>query len=70
MPLVAAKHKAGQRGAQRAPVKQLINERYSPEVFADFKFEGAGWQTRMDDALNQWVALHTRQSENAMVKNG
>ena len=59
---VAARRKAGQRGAQRAPVKQLVSVRYSPEVLAYFKSAGAGWQTRMDDALKQWVTSHARES--------
>lgn len=53
---VAAKRKPGQRGSQVAPTKQLVSVRYSPEVLAYFKSSGAGWQTRMDDALKQWVA--------------
>lgn len=36
--------------------KQLVSVRYSPEVLAFFKAGGAGWQTRMDEALMQWVA--------------
>lgn len=53
---VAAKRKPGQRGPQAAPTKQLVSVRYSPEVLAFFKGGGAGWQTRMDEALKQWVA--------------
>lgn len=59
---VAAKRKLGQRGLQRAPVKQLVSVRYSPEVIAYFKSEGAGWQTRMDDALKQWIGAHASQN--------
>jgi uncharacterized protein (DUF4415 family) len=53
---VAAKRKPGQRGPQVAPTKQLVSVRYSPEVLVFFKSGGAGWQTRMDEALKQWVA--------------
>jgi uncharacterized protein (DUF4415 family) len=53
---VAAKRKPGQRGPQVAPTKQLVSVRYSPEVLAFFKSGGVGWQTRMDEALKQWVA--------------
>jgi uncharacterized protein (DUF4415 family) len=53
---VAAARRPGQRGAQVAPTKTLVSVRYSPEVIAYFKAGGAGWQTRMDDALKQWVA--------------
>jgi uncharacterized protein (DUF4415 family) len=57
---VASQRKVGQRGVQRAPVKQLVSVRYSPEVIAYFKSEGAGWQTRMDEALKQWVCDQKR----------
>ena len=40
---------------QGAPTKQLVSVRYSPEVLAFFKAGGTGWQSRMDDALKQWV---------------
>ena len=53
---LAAKRKPGQRGPQVAPTKQLVSVRYSPEVLAFFKASGAGWQSRMDDALKQWVS--------------
>jgi uncharacterized protein (DUF4415 family) len=53
---LAEKRKPGQRGPQLAPTKQLVSVRYSPEVLAFFKASGAGWQTRMDDALRQWVS--------------
>ncbi len=43
--------------------KQLVSVRYSPEVLAYFKSGGAGWQTRMDEALRQWVAVHTKVGE-------
>ena len=55
---LAEKRKPGQRGAQVAPTKKLVSVRYSPEVIEYFKSGGAGWQTRMDDALKQWVAKY------------
>ena len=57
---LAAKRKPGQRGPQVAPTKQLVSVRYSPEVLAFFKASGAGWQSRMDDALKQWVSGHSK----------
>ena len=53
---VAAKRKPGQRGPQVAPTKQLVSIRYSPDVLAFFKSGGDGWQSRMDEALKQWVS--------------
>ena len=52
---VAAKRKPGQRGPQQAPTKQLVSVRFSPEVLQYFKATGAGWQTRMNDVLMEWV---------------
>jgi uncharacterized protein (DUF4415 family) len=48
----------GQRGPQHAPTKLPVTVRYNPEVVAYFKATGAGWQTRMNDALCEWVATH------------
>jgi uncharacterized protein (DUF4415 family) len=37
--------------------KILLSIRYSPEVVAFFRATGAGWQTRMDEALLQYVTM-------------
>ena len=66
---VAAKRQNGQRGVQRSPVKHLVSVRHRPEVLAHFKSEGADWQTRMDDALKQWVAAQTSKSEYSQGKS-
>lgn len=57
---LAAKRKPGQRGPQVAPTKQLVSVRYSPEVLAFFRASGTGWQSRMDDALKQWVSSQSK----------
>lgn len=46
----------GQRGPGRKARKVLLSVRYSTEVVEYFKSTGDGWQTRMDDALKEWVA--------------
>jgi len=48
----------GQRGPQKQPTKIAVTVRYSPDVIAYFKATGEGWQTRMNDALLDYVALH------------
>jgi len=48
----------GQRGPGKNPPKVLLSVRYSPEVVEYFKATGAGWQSRMDEALQEWVADH------------
>ena len=44
------------RGQQRAPTKQSITIRLSPDVLAYFRATGDGWQSRIDRALKEWVA--------------
>lgn len=56
---LAEKRKRGQRGPQQSPTKQLVSVRYSPEVLEYFKSTGEGWQTRMNEALREWVAKRT-----------
>lgn len=46
----------GQRGPGRKPRKILLSVRYSPEVVEYFKSTGEGWQSRMDEALKEWLA--------------
>ncbi|MBF0153601.1 MAG: BrnA antitoxin family protein [Magnetococcales bacterium] len=38
--------------------KILLSVRYSPDVVAYFRATGPGWQTRMNEALEEWVAGH------------
>lgn len=38
--------------------KLLVSVRYSPEVVAYFKSTGDGWQSRMDEALREYVEQH------------
>lgn len=48
----------GQRGPQKRPTKVAVTVRYSPEVVDYFKATGEGWQTRMNDALREYVEQH------------
>jgi len=41
------------RGPQKAPTKIPVSIRLSPEVLAHFKAGGAGWQSRIDEALRK-----------------
>jgi len=47
--------KLGVRGPQRAPTKERITIRLSPEVVRTFRATGDGWQTRVDAALKDWL---------------
>ncbi len=50
--------KLSTRGPQKAPVKERITMRLSPEVVARFRASGPGWQTRIDAALKEWLETH------------
>jgi uncharacterized protein (DUF4415 family) len=52
----ATVRRPGQRGPGRKAKKVLLSMRYSPEVVEYFKSTGDGWQSRMDEALKEWVA--------------
>ena len=49
------------RGRPRAEFpKERINIRLSHEVIEHFKAAGEGWQTRIDEALRQFIAEHAK----------
>jgi uncharacterized protein (DUF4415 family) len=54
----ATVRRPGQRGPGKKARKILLSVRYSAEVVEYFKSTGEGWQTRMDDALKEWVEAH------------
>lgn len=43
------------RGPQKTPTKELISLRVSRDVLGRFRATGEGWQTRMDEALREWI---------------
>ncbi len=43
------------RGAQKAPVKLRTTIRLSADVIDHFRAAGAGWQSRIDHALRDWI---------------
>lgn len=43
-----------------AQTKERITIRLSPEVLEAFRATGAGWQTRIDGALKEWLATASR----------
>ena len=46
-------------GSVKDDSKQAVTVRYSPEVLAAFRATGAGWQTRMNAALRDWLKTHS-----------
>ncbi len=57
--LIALKKRHGERGPQKSPVKVPTTIRLSPDVMDAFKATGAGWQTRIDTALRDWLKTHS-----------
>jgi uncharacterized protein (DUF4415 family) len=47
-------------GSTKHDSKQAVTVRYSPDVLEAFRSTGAGWQTRMNDALKDWLQTHKR----------
>jgi uncharacterized protein (DUF4415 family) len=46
-------------GRPKAEVtKKRITIRLSPDVLEKFRASGAGWQTRIDSALRDWLRTH------------
>lgn len=46
------------RGQNKQPVKKQVAIRFDVEVLDKFKATGKGWQTRMNDALKEWLKEH------------
>ena len=47
------------RGKNRQPTKEQNAISFSPEVLVAFRASGKGWQTRMDEALKEWLKTHS-----------
>jgi uncharacterized protein (DUF4415 family) len=56
LPELAAAFRRG-RGPNKAPTKKLVSLRLSPDVLEHYKAKGAGWQTRIDEALRKAAKL-------------
>jgi uncharacterized protein (DUF4415 family) len=51
------------RGRPKSPrPKEQINIRLSAEVLSAFRETGPGWQTRIDEALKEWLRKHSPKS--------
>jgi uncharacterized protein (DUF4415 family) len=42
----------------QAVTKTAIKLRLNPDIIASFRAMGNGWQTRMNDALKEWLREH------------
>jgi len=50
------------RGAQKAPTKVPTTIRFDADVLAALKASGRGWQTRVNEAMREWVKAHVSHS--------
>jgi uncharacterized protein (DUF4415 family) len=46
------------RGPGNKPRKVPTTIRFDPDVLAALKATGKGWQTRVNDAMREWVKAH------------
>ena len=46
------------RGPQKTPTKVPTTIRFDPDVLAALKASGKGWQTRVNEAMREWVKTH------------
>ena len=51
----AVKRRRGQRGPQKAPIKQPLTLRLDPDVIEAYRASGKGWQGRMNDVLRRGI---------------
>jgi uncharacterized protein (DUF4415 family) len=56
------KRRVGERGPQKAAVKQQVTLRLDREVLEAFRATGDGWQSRINAALRKAAAHVTRKS--------
>jgi uncharacterized protein (DUF4415 family) len=45
-------------------VKRSVTVRYDADVIAAFRSTGKGWQTRMNEALREWIQSHPEAMDN------
>jgi uncharacterized protein (DUF4415 family) len=59
LPELRAKRDA-RRGPQKAPLKVPTTIRFDADVLAALKASGKGWQTRVNDAIRDWLKVRSR----------
>lgn len=59
LPELREKLAARRRGAQKSPTKVPTTIRFDADVLAELKASGRGWQTRVNDAVRDWLKTHS-----------
>ncbi len=57
--LIALKKQRGERGPQKSPTKVPTTIRFDADVLAALKASGKGWQTRVNEAVKDWLKTHS-----------
>jgi uncharacterized protein (DUF4415 family) len=47
------------RGPQKSPTKIPTTIRFDADVLAELKASGKGWQTRVNEAVRDWLKTHS-----------
>ncbi len=55
---ILPKRARGERGPQKTPTKKRLTIRIDPEIERAFRATGPGWQSRINQALQNWLAEH------------
>jgi uncharacterized protein (DUF4415 family) len=58
LPELREKLAVRRRGEQKAPTKIPTTIRFDADVLAELKASGRGWQTRVNDAMREWLKTH------------
>ena len=56
--LAALRKRRGERGTQKSPTKVPTTIRFDADVLAALKSSGRGWQTRVNEAVKDWLKAH------------
>lgn len=58
---IAARRRGRPVGSTQMVRKQPTTIRFDPDVLAALKATGRGWQTRVNDAMREWIKTHSSQ---------
>jgi uncharacterized protein (DUF4415 family) len=61
--LLEINRRAGVRGPQKTPTKKATTIRFDADVLAALKASGKGWQTRVNDAVREWLRTHPQATQ-------
>ena len=61
--MAALRQERSARGPQKAPTKVPTTIRFDADVLAALKASGKGWQTRVNEAVKDWLKTHPPASQ-------